>query len=144
MKNERIYEIRLGKTSSIPIEIAQGTFMGKVFDLARESKLEGKELDIVWTNAEEDDKEQEGIGVIFQHTCPKDRIITSNTLEVSRFPDGEVELKTTVGMEAEHHAHELRHYMPPGEAERLGRALCCIDCDTFDGLVGRAKNFGED
>ena len=50
---EKIYEIRLGKTESVIIQNAQGDFMSKVFDLARESFLEGKELEITWLNAED-------------------------------------------------------------------------------------------
>lgn len=51
---EKIYEIRLGRTESVIIQNAQAEFMGKVFDLARESFLKGKELEIVWTNVDDD------------------------------------------------------------------------------------------
>ena len=43
---EQIYEIKLGKSSSAIIEWKQTEFMGKVFELIKESKLIEKELEI--------------------------------------------------------------------------------------------------
>ena len=47
---ERIYEIRLTKTDSIPIEHAQNKFMEGVYALAKGSNLIGHGIEIEWTN----------------------------------------------------------------------------------------------
>jgi len=73
---ERIYDVRLTKSTSIQIEQQQGIFMSKVFDLAKESGLIGHGIEITWTNAEdrtmsEQELLDEGCGlwyIVLEHT----------------------------------------------------------------------------
>ena len=76
---------------------------------------------------------------IFQHNTPKDQIMASNDLVVSRYPDGDIEIRIMVGEEAERDVSMITHYLSADEAEQLGRALCCGDDDTFDGLTERSE-----
>lgn len=77
--------------------------------------------------------------VIFQHIAEKDRIMASNELKIRRYSDGEIEIRITIGEEAERDVPMITHYLSADKAERLGRVLCGVDDDTFDGLLYRAK-----
>lgn len=138
---DKIYEIRLGKTESVIIQNAQGEFMSKVFDLARESFLEGEELEIVWTNAD-DDIEHNDIGVIFHQVTPREsEWDVSHDLGARRWANGSVMI--TIGSWSERSDKTgIDYLLTADEADRLGRALCCVEGDTFDGLADRAKKFG--
>lgn len=46
MNTDQLYEIRLTKTTAIPLEVAQTDFMAKLFKLAHNSNLLGHGLEI--------------------------------------------------------------------------------------------------
>lgn len=100
------------------------------------------EIDSLYKAADiafEEDDEHEDIGVIFQHETPrKDEYGVSKSTTATRFKDGSVRIVIRTWSERSDVSFKY-HTLPADEAERLGRALCCIDDDTFDELAGRAK-----
>lgn len=78
--------------------------------------------------------------VIFQHTTHrKDECGTSRSIVVTRYPSGDVEMVVSIWTERDD-ASRHSYLLSPDEGEQLGRALCCVDGDTFDGLVGRSTD----
>ena len=76
---------------------------------------------------------------IFQHETPlKDEWDTGKRIRAMRRPNGEVEIRISTWTERSDEEYKP-YVLPLDEAERFGRALCCIDDDTFDGPADRAK-----